>query len=46
MIRKRELGSAKRFPRAPAAIRTAAIDAAWPTQIVETSFLKTYCMVS
>ena len=32
-------------PGVPAAISTAAIDAAWPTQMVETSFL-TYCMVS
>ncbi len=44
-MRNREFGREYRLPGAPAAMRTAAIDAACPTQIVETSFL-TYCMVS
>ena len=42
---RREFGSAYRLPGAPAAISTAAIEAAMPMQIVETSGL-TYCIVS
>ena len=44
-IRIRELGSANRLPFVPAASSTAAIEAAWPTQIVCTSGL-TNCIVS
>ena len=41
----RELGSENRFPFAPAASRTAAIEAAWPMQMVWTSGLMN-CIVS
>ena len=41
----RACGSANRLPFAPAARRSAPIDAAWPMQMVETSGF-TYCMVS
>ena len=41
----RELGSENRLPLAPAASSTAAIDAAWPMQIVCTSGLMN-CIVS
>ena len=44
-IMMREFGRAKRLPLAPAASRTAPIDAAWPMQIVATS-RRTYCIVS
>ena len=41
----RELGSENRLPLAPAASKTAAIDAAWPMQYVWTSGLMN-CIVS
>ena len=41
----RELGSENRLPFAPAASSTAAIEAAWPMQIVCTSGLMN-CIVS
>ena len=44
-IRMRELGSEKRLPLVPAASSTAAIDAAWPMQIVCTSG-RMNCIVS
>ena len=44
-IMMRELGSAMRLPCAPEASSQAAIDAAWPRQIVVTAG-RTYCIVS
>jgi hypothetical protein len=44
-MRMRACGRAKRLPSVPAARRTAAADAAWPMQIVDTSGLM-YCIVS
>ena len=44
-ISTRECGSARRLPLAPAASRTAPMEAAWPMQIVATS-QRMYCMVS
>jgi hypothetical protein len=44
-IRMRAPGSANRFPLVPAASSNAAIEAAWPMQMVTMS-LRTNCIVS
>jgi len=41
----RDIGQGQTFLFSPEASSSAAIDAAWPMQMVVTSFL-TYCMVS